>query len=173
MAYSSAAFLIGVKLLGTICHGPEVTRLVDKLADAEVRYEAALQLILLGTIYLRSGKDSSESFNSAISSVLVIGKVGIQDFFKKHDKNLSKASLPGKIYIAISVAPLFVFVALFRVGSFAIAFAGDMRIALLLLILAILPPALGVFLVKICLPIKDLSAATISQGVFAEMVSLH
>ena len=25
MAYSSAALLIGVKLLGTICHGPEVT----------------------------------------------------------------------------------------------------------------------------------------------------
>ena len=34
IAYSSAGFLIGVKLLGTICHGPEVTRLVDKLADA-------------------------------------------------------------------------------------------------------------------------------------------
>ena len=107
-----------------------------------------------------------------MSSLLVIGKVGIQDFFKKHDKNLSKASLLGKIYIAISVAPLFVFVALFRVGSFAFAFAeGQSRD--ILLFLAILPPALGIFLVKICLPLKDLSAATISQGVFAEMVSLH
>ena len=48
-----------------------------------------------------------------------------------------------------------------------------MRIALLLLILVILPPALGFFLAKICLSIRDLSAATISQGVFAEMVSLH
>ena len=52
MAYFSAAFLVGVKLLGTICHGPEVARLVEKATVAEVHYEAALQLILLGTIYL-------------------------------------------------------------------------------------------------------------------------
>ena len=41
MAYLSANFLIGVKLLGAICHGPEVTRLVERATDAEVRYDAA------------------------------------------------------------------------------------------------------------------------------------
>ena len=60
-AYLSANLLIGVKLLGAICHGPEVTCLVERATDAEVRYEAALQLILLGTIYLKSEEGSSES----------------------------------------------------------------------------------------------------------------
>ena len=36
MAYTSANFLIGVKLLGAICHGPEVTKLVGRATDAEV-----------------------------------------------------------------------------------------------------------------------------------------
>ena len=170
MAYFSAAFLVGVKILGTICHGPEVARLVEKATVAEVQYEAALQLILLGVIYLFSGKGSSESRNSAITSLLVIGKVGIQDFFKKHDKDLSKASLLGKIYIAISVSPVFILTALFKVGSIAIVFTSDYRS---LLTLFLLPPALAIFLIKMCLPLKNLTAASISQGVFASAVSLH
>ena len=170
MAYFSAAFLVGVKILGTICHGPEVARLVEKATVAEVQYEAALQLILLGTIYLFSGKGSFESRNSAITSLLVIGKVGIQDFFKKHDKDLSKASLLGKIYIAISVSPVFILTALFKVGSIAIVFTSDYRS---LLTLFLLPPALAIFLIKMCLPLENLDAASISQGVFASAVSLH
>ena len=135
MAYSSATFLIGVKLLGTICHGPEVTRLVEKATDAEVRFEAALQLILLGTIYLVSGKGSYGSCNSAITSLLVMGKVGVQNFFNKHEQELSKASVLGRIYIAISVLPVFVLTALFKIGSFAIVFASDAWRGLFLLCL--------------------------------------
>ena len=174
MAYSSAAFLIGVKLLGTICHGPEVTKLVERATDAEVRYEAALQLILIGTIYLVSGKGSWESSNSAITSLLVFGKVGIQGFFKKYERELSSASLLGRIYVAISVLPVFVLTALFKIGSFAIVFARMKPIMLILqLCLAIIPPTLVIFLLKICGPLKELTSASISQDVFAEAVSLH
>ena len=182
MAYSSATFLIGVKLLGTICHGPEVTRLVEKVTDAEVRFEASLQLILLGTIYLVSGKGSSGSLSSAVTSLLVIGKVGIQGVFKEHNKELSKASLLGKIYVATSVAPVFVLAAVFKIGSIAAVFAEGTKIkaygpfgsgCLLLLCLTSLPPTLAIFFVKICVPLKDLTSASISQGVFAEAVSLH
>ena len=49
LAYSSATFIILVKLLAIVSHGPETTNLVKKATGAEVRYEAALQLILLGT----------------------------------------------------------------------------------------------------------------------------
>ena len=171
MAYSSAAFLIGVKLLGTICHGPEVTKLVERATDAEVRYEAALQLILLTMVYLTTWTRSLEIRNSAISSILVIGKIGIHNFFKEHNKELSKASLLGKIYIAASVSPVFVLAAIFKVGSLAIVFitGGGIDYAFL----TCLPPALVIFLAKTCLPLKNLTVASISQGVVASAVTLH
>ena len=177
MAYSTATFVIGVKLLAVFSHGPETTRLVEKATDAEVRYEAALQLILLGTIYLVSGKSSLEITNSAVTSLLVIGKLGVQDFFKNHDKESTKASLIGKVCIAISVAPVFVLVAIFKIGCLAIVFAlwtwSDYLAPVALILLAVAPPALLIYLVKICVPHTNLTAAAITEGVFAELVSLH
>ena len=119
MAYISATIVVGLKLLGTVCHGPEVTRMVERATSAEAQFEASLQLILLGSIYLVSGNGSSESRSSAITSLLVIKKVGVQNFFKKHDKELSKASLLGRICIAASISPAFVLVAFYKIGSLA------------------------------------------------------
>ena len=175
MAYISATIVVGLKLLGTVCHGPEVTRMVERATSAEAQFEASLQLILLGSIYLVSGNGSSESRNSAITSLLVIGKVGVQNFFKKHDKELSKASLLGRICIAASISPAFVLVALYKIGSLACVATVDtdnyivvLRSAPMLLFLIIPLPALVIFLVK-----KDLTAASIAQGVFSEVVCLH
>ena len=179
MAYSSATLIIVVKLLATICHGPKVTELVEKVAEAEMRFEAALQLILLGTIYLLSGNGSSEARNSAITSLMVIGKVGLENFLKKHNEELSKASLLAKFYVATSVSPTYVLSAVFRIGSFATVIAGYMndfeplRGPQILVPLAILLPALVIYLVKVYLPLKDLTATSIVQGTFAEGVSLH
>ena len=179
MAYSSATLIIVVKLLATICHGPKVTELVEKVAEAEMRFEAALQLILLGTIYLLSGNGSSEARNSAITSLMVIGKVGLENFLKKHNEELSKASLLAKFYVATSVSPTYVLSAVFRIGSFATVIAGYMndfeplRGPQTLIPLAILLPALVIYLVKVYLPLKDLTATSIVQGAFAEGVSLH
>ena len=44
---------------------------------------------------------------------------------------------------------------------------------ILQLCLAIIPPTLVIFLLKICGPLKELTSASISQDVFAEAVSLH
>ena len=44
---------------------------------------------------------------------------------------------------------------------------------IVLALLALVPPALVLLLLKVRLPLKDLTAATISQGVVAELVSLH
>ena len=150
MAYTSATIVVGLKLLGTVCHGPEVTRMVERATSAEAQFEASLQLILLGSIYLVSGNGSSESRNSAITSLLVIGKVGVQNFFKKHDKELSKASLLGRICIAASISPAFVLVALYKIGSLACVATVDtdnyidvLRSAPMLLFLIIPPRSLN------------------------------
>ena len=178
MSYASAIFVIGVKMLGVFCHGPQAKHLVLRTTDAETRYEAALQLALVATIFLSSGTWTTRSLFCALSSILVIGKVGVESFFKEleQERNLSKASLLGKICIASSVLPVFVLTALFRIGSMAIANAwdnGESSPASILLAAALLPPALAIFLVKTCLRIEDLSVAGISQGVVAELVSLH
>ena len=46
-AYLSAVFIVGVKILGVVCHGPETKRLVIQTSDAE----AAYQLLLVTTIF--------------------------------------------------------------------------------------------------------------------------
>ena len=179
MAYASATFIIAVKLLAIVCHGPETTNLVKKATVAEVRHEAALQLILLATIYFVSGKSSLQSTNAAVTSLLVIGKLGIQDYLERHNRELTRASLIGKACLAISVAPVFVLVAAFKIGCLSIVFAlwtnlqSNYLVPVLLVLLAVVPPALIIYLTKIFVSETSLTAAAITQGVFAETVSLH
>ena len=175
MAFASAIFVIGVKLLGAFCHGPQTTRLVLRATDAETRYEAANQLGLVATIYLNSGTWTTRSLLSAMTSILVIGKVGVQRFFKEleQDRKLTKASLLDKVSVAASVLPVFLFIALFKIGTIAITFAWNSGSAGIWILLALVPPAVVILLLKTCLLLEDLSVAAISQGVVAELVSLH
>ena len=175
MSYASATYIIGVKALGVFCHGPETKRLVFRATGAEGRYEAALQLGLLTTIFVLSGRLTQESLQSAMSSILVMGKVGIESFFNEleRDRKLTKASLLGKIFIAISVLPVFVLTSLFKIGTLGIAFAWNFDVTAPFLGVTLLPPALTIFLFKTWLRLEDLSVTSISQGIFAELVSLH
>merc|ERR1712037_996838 len=94
MAYLSAAFTIGVKCFGTICHGPTSCRLLFRAKGAETIFEAAFQLGLLSRIYLSSGIGTTEGLLSTISSFFTIGRSGVQNFL-------------GKICVAASVLPVF------------------------------------------------------------------
>ena len=175
-AYVSATFIVGVKLLGVFCHGPETRRLVLRATEAEAQFEAALQLALVATIFLASGRWTTRSILSGTTSILVIGRVGVQNFFNGQQEELAKASLLGKICVAISVLPVFVLTALFKIGSFAVVKAWNAAgmEEIVLFLLAFVPPALVLLPLKMRLPsLKDLTAATVSQGLVAELVSLH
>lgn len=143
--------------------------------EAEAQFEAALQLALVATIFLASGRWTTRSILSGTTSILVIGRVGVQNFFNGQEKELAKASLLGKICVAISVLPVFVLTAFFKIGSFAVVKAWNAAgiEEIVLALLALVPPALVLLLLKVRLPLKDLTAATISQGLVAELVSLH
>ena len=175
MSYVSAILVIGVKMLGVISHGPQTKHLVLRTTGAETRYEAATQLCLVASIYFTSGTWTTRSLFSAISSILVIGKVGVESFFKEleQDGKLSKASLMGKISVATSVLPVFVLTALFKIGTIAITFAWDRKKGLALTLLAPVPPSFVIFLIKTCVHLEDLSIAAVSQGIVSELVSLH
>ena len=106
MAYASATFTVGVKILGVFCHGPETYRLVLQTTDTEAQTEAAHQLLLLSTISIASGIWTTRSILSGATSILVIGRVGVHNIFNEEKEELAKASLFGKVCIAASVLPV-------------------------------------------------------------------
>ena len=119
-----------------------------------------------------------------MTSLLVIGKLGIQDYLERHNRELTRASLIGKACLAISVALVFVLVAAFKIGCLSIVCALWIGIPLQngnyqqltpiwLILLAVVPPAVIIYLTKIFASETSLTAAAITQGVFAETVSLH
>ena len=168
LAYLSAASNLGVKFLGVFCHGPEMRRLVTQATDAETRYEAALQLALVISIYMNSGEITKAGLLSGISSILVIGKVGAQSFLERQEYRLTNTSMTGKSLLAISVLPVFVLTALFNISAIAILNAWDTMLGSLVLIpLALGPPIVIILLLKIYLPLNHLTVASINQGVVA------
>ena len=175
MAYVSAIFVISVKTLGVFCHGPQTKHLVLRTTDVETRCEAATQLCLVASIYFTSGTWTTASLLSGISSILVIGKVGVESFFKdlEQDSRLSKTSLVGKISVAISVLPVFVLTAFFKIGTIAITIAWDGALGPAIILVALVPPAVVICFIKTCFHLKDLSVTAISQGTFTELLSLH
>ena len=170
LAYLSAAWIMGVKLLGLVSHGPETSRLVFQVTGFEMRYEAALQLALVATITISSGKCTWAGIFSGLSSTLVIGKVGVETFLNSY---VSEASLLGKICIAASVFPVFVLTALFKIGSVAIVNAWDVTIGPGLILLALGIPCLLIFVTKSWLLSTYLTLPSIGQGVIAELLTLH
>ena len=70
MAHISATFIVGVKVLGVFCHGPETGRLVSRATDAETKFEGAVQLTLVAQIFLVSGIWTPTSILSAATSIL-------------------------------------------------------------------------------------------------------
>ena len=100
IAYLSAASNLGVKFAGIFCHGPAMKHLVFQATDAETRYEAALQLALVISIYMNSGRSTQASVLSGITSILVIGKVGVQNYLGRQEKELTGTSVLGKFCLA-------------------------------------------------------------------------
>ena len=73
----------------------------------------------------------------------------------------------GKFSLPASILPVFVLAALFKLDSFAITYVWDERACLLLILLSNGPG------LKVFLPLKDLTVASISQGVNAQGLILQ
>ena len=175
MAYTSAAFMVGVKILGLFCHGPEVSSLVLQTCNAEAQLEAAYQLFLLSTLFLSSGRWTTEGIRSGVTSLLVIGKVGVANLFTEEKEELKEASFLRKICIATSFLPVFILTTLFKIGSLSVLVAwreGGLE-EVFLFLLAVALPACVLVLLKIRLHLPDMTVTDISQGLVSERVSLH
>ena len=171
MAYISAAIIIGVKCLGTFCHGPHSCHLFFRAKEAETKFEAALQLALVARIHLSSGVRTSASLLSAFSSILFIGKNGAQNFLLRHEEKLSKASILGKIFIGASVLPVFLLTTIFKIGVCATNRVWNASTEMVAIFLALGLPIFVIFLLKMCNLLKDLEH--VNQRVISDIMSLH
>ena len=173
MAYLSSALIVGVKCLGVFCHGPETRRLVFRATKDETIFEAATQLGLLVRIFMSSGIGSSASRLSAVSSIVVIGKVGVQNFLNRHSEKLSRTTVLGKICVAVSVLPVFLLTAVFKIGAGASNHVWNEKTKMVAILIALGLPNLIILFFKMCNLRRKLTTANMSQGIIADFLSLH
>ena len=171
MAYLSAALIVGVKCLGTFCHGPQSCHLVFRAKEAETKFEAALQLALISRIHLSSGVRTSASLLSAFSSIFFIGNNGVQNFLQRHEEKLSEASTPGKICVAASVLPIFLLTTIFKIGVSATNRVWNTTAEMVTIFLSLGLPISVILLLKMCNLLKDLEH--VNQRVISDIMSLH
>ena len=169
MAYLSATLIVGIKCIGTFCHGPESCRLVFRAKEVETKFEAALQLSVLTRISLSSGMTTPAGVLSAISSVTVIGKGGVQNFLNRHQAKLSEASILGKICVAASVLPVFLLATVFKLGSIANNLVWNKKVGVLMLVLGTGLPNLILLPFKMCNMLQDLTVAFVNQSVICNL----
>ena len=185
LAYLSATWILGVKLLGLVSHGPETSRLVFQVTGFEMRYEAALQLALVATITISSGKCTWAGIFSGLSSTLVIGKVGSENILMKGEVNtLEEKSFVEKVLLIVQYTPVMALTSMFRLGGSTIAFYHPsfllplspalalfltwaylaLNIPLLLVLLTILKPW--------CSRLRKLTPIDLASGIMGEFVTV-
>ena len=169
MAYLSTAMVLGAKCLGVFSHGPETKRFVHNATLTETIFEAAMQLSLLCGVSLTSGNWSTASQLSTVSSVVLIGKVGVENFLGRHHHKLKQASILSKFFVAVTVFPIFVLSALFK-----LSFTSLMKLwgdTIYPVFLGIGLPTLTLYIVRYV--VKDLAVSGIGRGVLSEILVLH
>ena len=173
MSYLSFALVVGVKFLGLISHGPETYSLYHKATVNETIFESSLQLSLVSRIFFSSGYATQASLLSAVSSIVIIGKNGVQNFLQRHQEKLSEASLLGKICVATSVLPVFLLAAIFKLGAGANNEVWKKSTVAVVLLSSLALPILIILLLKMCNLFKDLPLTSLSEWILSELVSFH
>ena len=108
---------------------------------------------------------------SAVSSVVLIGKVGVETFWSRHIEKLSQASILGKICVAASVLPVFVLTATFKLTAHCLIKLRSETLYPLTILLGIGPPTLTLVVIR-CI-VKDLAVKEIGSRVFSELLVFH
>ena len=171
MAYLSFTSTIGVKCLGLISHGPKTRNVVFHATVTETIFEAGQQLRLFARCAISSGNISWPGILSAVSSIVLIGKVGVEDFLARHDEKVSRASTLGKLLVAASVLPVFLLTALFKIGTLGYTMMWKNTLILPTILLGIgLPILVLTFLRNLT---KDFAVTDVGRGVLSEMISFH
>ena len=131
IAVMSAALVIGVKILALFVHGREMKKLSLKATLAESSYESAIQLIFVALISLWAKHITLTGGMLMASSLVMIGKAAAEGYLTFGAKNLlDGVSLWQHVALLAKYVPVFLFTALFRIGSFTALMARQWTTAL-------------------------------------------
>ena len=166
-----------MKVAAIFVHGPEMKKLSTRTTSSESQTESTLQLILVLTICLTTGKFTWSSVSSLLSSVVMIGKSGAESYLIFGRENLLEQTGPGwrgllkKLKFLATYSPVFIATASFRLTALAVVFTEDLFLWFSLLCISVVAPSILLSLTKIC-ALKDLSVAELWQSALGE-ISTH
>ena len=107
-----------MKILEVFCPALGIEQFSSRLSWAESKAQASVQLLLLIFISLTSGK---LHLSVMISSIVVIGKVAVENYLMSGPEDLLKdKSFKEKIALVLRFLPLFSLTAFFRSGAFVV-----------------------------------------------------
>lgn len=105
-------------------------------------------------------------FLSGLSSLVIIGKVSVENFLDKHKDQVSKCSPQGKIVLACTALPAFLLVTIFKIGSLAVMHPGAVFVGHAL-------SGLTLLVLKLCRFRKYQELTSINQSIIAEILTLQ
>ena len=109
-------------------------------------------------------------FLSGLSSLVIIGKVGVENFLDKHKDQVSKCSPQGKIVLACTALPVTLLVTIFKIGSLAVMHPGARAIVVFV---GHALSGLTLLVLKLCRSRNDQELTSINQSIIAEILTLH
>ena len=109
-------------------------------------------------------------FLSGLSSLVIIGKVGVENFLDKHKDQVSKCSPQGKIVLACTALPAFLLVTIFKIGSLAVM---QPRARAIVVFVGHALSGLTLLVLKLCRSRKYQELTSINQSIIAEILTLH
>ena len=108
--------IVATKTVAVFLHSPRIKSLSRKMSESEAFFESALQLTLLLHIWLSGGKVAKSMI---FSSVLVIGKVGAENFLNDGEQ-LKGKNFWERLLLIGKFIPVMALTAIFRLGSGAL-----------------------------------------------------
>jgi hypothetical protein len=112
----TATYILIVKAMGAVFHGPEMKKLTVKISEAEGLFESSFQVVLVTFVWIKFGQWDP----AMISSVVMIGKAGAENLlsFGKTNK-LQDLGLLRKLCLLAKYIPVITLTACFRLGTMA------------------------------------------------------
>jgi hypothetical protein len=133
-AIATAMFIIGVKLLRLVVHGPEMKKIATKITAAEGMYESSLQVLLVAYVIFSTGKVQWQSVSAIISSILMIGKSSAEAYLTFGQVNKMDCRLLAKLKMLAMFTPVFMLTAIFRIGTITLALIWDLGYVIIVII---------------------------------------
>ena len=162
--------LLGVKVLAVFVHTKNMKMISVKATNYEGVYESSLQLVLV--FYVKFSGRGELDVPAMLSSLLMIGKSGAENFLTFKENKLAGKSILTTLKMLSKISPPFLFTAVFRISTLSLCFSLNELTYYLILPVSLILPFIFLSLLKLFGYLKDFSMADLYRGTAAELTSI-